>query len=71
MIKKTFDGLRDRALQNNRISSIAGSKYHIARYNKLSTLDYLDTQFPVMTYEVGFNYLETMNIRLLDGRFFR
>lgn len=67
---KTFDGLRDKALQNKDITSIAGAKYHIARAQKMTTIDHLESQFAVMSYEVGFNYLETMNIRLLEGRFF-
>jgi len=67
---KLFAGLRDKALQNKEIKSIAGAKYHIARANKMTTIERLESQFTVMSYDVGFNYLETMNIRLLEGRFF-
>ncbi len=66
-----FQGLRDKAKQNSSILGFAGSKGHIGRSNYYTSIDHLDNKFNAMIYEVGLDYLETMNIRLTEGRFFQ
>ena len=68
--KQTFDGLRDKALQHPDVKGFAGAKGHIGRRNFQTTLDHLDSKFTIVNYEVGYDYLETMNIRLREGRYF-
>ncbi|MEQ9424721.1 MAG: ABC transporter permease [Cyclobacteriaceae bacterium] len=65
-----YNKLRDKALQNADIESIAGAEGHIARSGRLTTMEHLENQYTAMSYAVGFDYLETMNIRLKNGRFF-
>ncbi len=68
--KKTFDGLRDKAAQNPDIKSFSGGRGHIGRYDLQTRIDFLDNKVAIIDYRVGFDYLETMNIRLKEGRSF-
>lgn len=65
-----YNGLRDAATKKTGVKSFAGSVNHIAWSDPTTTVDYLDQQVQAKMYAVGWDYLETLNIRLAKGRFF-
>ncbi len=65
-----YKGMRDFVSQDKNILSYAGSKTHIGDWTYRATISYHENKKQVVIYEVGFNYLETMNLRLSEGRFF-
>jgi len=65
-----FLALRDRLTKNKNVLNLAGSANHIGYWNTRSSITKLDERIEVVDYRVGFNYLETMNLRLDQGRFF-
>lgn len=62
--------LRDFSATNKNILSFAGSVDHIGYSNPRSTVVKAGQRYEIVTYKVGFNYLETMNLRLIKGRLF-
>ncbi len=66
----TFIAMRDFAAQHKNILSFAGTQQHIGARNKQVAIKVKEAKKQVVLYEVGFNYLETMNLRLAGGRFF-
>ncbi|MBX2912467.1 MAG: ABC transporter permease [Cyclobacteriaceae bacterium] len=62
--------LRDKAAQNKNIISYAGASGHIGATWQHTSISFLDNKMQAMLYPVGFGYLQTMNIRLKEGRFF-
>jgi ABC-type antimicrobial peptide transport system permease subunit len=66
--KKVFLALRDKAEKYQDIISIAGSANHIGYENSRSNFEHEGKRLETVHYRVGFNYLETMNIRLKEGR---
>ena len=68
--KEKYLALHDRVKQDSRIISIAGSGNHIGYQNTRSSFTLNEKRFETIHYKVGFNYLETLNIRLLNGRSF-
>ena len=65
-----FLALRDQVSKNSHVLSYAGSANHIGYSNSKSSVEKLDEQFEIVDYRVGFNYMETMNLRLIEGRLF-
>jgi putative ABC transport system permease protein len=68
--KEQFLSLRDKLVHNGQIGMVSGSAHHIGYQNPLISFGHQAQQFPTVAYKVGFDYLETMNIRLKEGRFF-
>ncbi|MGE0770087.1 MAG: FtsX-like permease family protein [Cyclobacteriaceae bacterium] len=62
--------LRDRVAALKTVETFAGAESHIGYTNPRTTIDYLEQRYQVVNYRVGFDYLETMNLRLKDGRLF-
>ena len=65
-----YNGLKDLVLQNKNVISFAGSESHIGHNVHNTTVNVGMEQVNVSRLEVGFNYLETMNVQLKQGRFF-
>jgi ABC-type antimicrobial peptide transport system permease subunit len=62
--------MRDRFVNDNNIVSLAGSSNHIGLNNPHIILTYNEQQIDIIDFKVGYDYMETMNIRLKEGRFF-
>ena len=68
--KEQFVKLRDKISQWKEIEQMAGSVNHVGYQNSKTSFDYHEERFPTVAYQVGFDYLETMNFRLKEGRLF-
>ena len=62
--------LKDLVAQNKNVISYAGAESHIGHAIHQTTVNVNEEQVNVNRFEVGFNYLQTMNVRLKQGRFF-
>lgn len=65
-----YIALRDKVAAQKNIVSFAGAENHIGLYRRTSPIEHEGLKFEAVVYPVGFNYLETMNLRLSSGRFF-
>ena len=68
--KEQFLALRDKAAGFKNIERVAGSVNHIGQDNPSVSFDHLQERFQTIAYLVGFDYAETMNLRLKAGRSF-
>lgn len=66
----TYIAFKNEFLQNSNVTSVAGSANHMGRSVGLSVIDINDKKYETRRIDVGYNYLETHNIRLKEGRFF-
>ncbi|MDW3208522.1 MAG: FtsX-like permease family protein [Reichenbachiella sp.] len=62
--------LRQSAETNPDVESYAEAKGHLGRTNWLTHVDVLDVQLKTLHYEATPNYLQTMNLRLVEGKLF-
>lgn len=67
---ETYLAMRDYASQNKDVVSYAGTLNRIGRGYDHATINYNNETHPAILFQVGFNFLETMNLRLKTGRFF-
>ena len=65
-----YNGLKDLVSQHKSVISYAGGESHIGDNIHYTTVNVGSDQVNVSRLEVGFNYLETMNVHLQQGRFF-
>ena len=65
-----YNGLKDLVSQNKNVLSFAGSESHIGHNIHSTTVNVGTEQVNVNRLEVGFNYLEAMNVQVNQGRFF-
>ena len=65
-----YNALKDRVAQHKNVISYAGAESHIGYSDHFTTVNVQEEQVNVIRLEVGFNYLQTMNVRLRQGRFF-
>ncbi len=68
--KSKFLALRDRLTTNQSIIKMAGTDGHIGKSNSRITFLYNEQRIETVDFQVGYNYLETMNLRLKEGRSF-
>ncbi len=68
--KGKYLALRDRLSANPSITNMAGAVSHIGKSNARITFTYNEKKIEAIDFLVDYNYLETMNIRLKDGRLF-
>ncbi len=52
------------------VENLAGADNHIARSSGQAVVNIAGEPFEIAKFDVGFNYLETLGIRLVNGRFF-
>ncbi|MEZ4945326.1 MAG: ABC transporter permease [Cyclobacteriaceae bacterium] len=67
---ETYLAIRDDVSQNKSIINYGGAVNSLGQSATRTSITYKDEKLPVMMFKVGFNYLETMNLRLKEGRFF-
>lgn len=65
-----FLKLRDKIATRSDVAQYAGAAHHIGSNAERAVLDYLAHKFEMLRFGVGYDYLETMNVRLKEGRFF-
>jgi putative ABC transport system permease protein len=65
-----FEELRNHIATNKNVISYAGSAHHIGRSSQPVVIRHDEQEYSVDHFPVGFDYLESMNIRLKAGRFF-
>ncbi len=68
--KDKYLALRDRLSTNPSITNMAGAASHIGKSNARITFIHNEKKIEALDFQVGYNYLETMNIRLKEGRLF-
>lgn len=68
--KEKYLALRDKLQGDQQILNLAGSFNHVGQSNTRASLTYQEQKYETVDYRIGFDYLETMNIRLKEGRFF-
>jgi putative ABC transport system permease protein len=67
---ETYIALRNGVDQDKNIISYGGAANSLGRGVTPASITRLDEKFSAMLFNVGFNYMETMNLRLNEGRFF-
>ena len=65
-----FNSLKDKIATNKNILSYAGAESHIGYADHATTVDIGEQQLKVRRLEIGFGYLETMNVKIVKGRSF-
>lgn len=68
--KANYLALRDQLAGNTNITAMAGSSNHIGYSNTPATFVHQEQRYETVDFRVGFDYLETMNLRLKEGRLF-
>ncbi|MCK5147888.1 ABC transporter permease [bacterium] len=62
--------MRDLLERETNVTSLAGSVHHIGGRSARTSVQVLDDSYEVVRFAVGFEYVETMGLRLKEGRFF-
>ena len=68
--KEQYLKLRDAVVGQKNISSSAGTVNHIGFWNAHIAIEKMGQQFDAVRFNTGFDYLETIGLRLKSGRFF-
>jgi putative ABC transport system permease protein len=67
---RQFEELRSYITSNRNVIQYAGASHHIGRSNQPDIVRYEGQDYSVDHFPVGFDYLESVNIRLKEGRSF-
>ncbi|MEL7002529.1 MAG: ABC transporter permease [Bacteroidota bacterium] len=67
---KHFEVVKNKALMNPDIITVAGTELHIGVNDMLTNVRIDNEDFRAVRFNVGFDYLQTMGVRLDKGRFF-
>lgn len=62
--------LRDRVATRRDVVRYAGSQHHVGSAAERDVVDYASHKFEMLHFGVGYDYLETMSMRLKEGRYF-
>ncbi len=68
--EQTFTLLKNEFLQAPGISSIAGARNHLGRSVYTEVIDLNGKKNEIRRMDIGYDYLETLGVRLKQGRFF-
>ena len=68
--KGNFEPFYQKVKQNPNIAALAGSRSQIGRGNALSVVEYEGKKHEIQRFDIGYDYLETMSLRLESGRSF-
>jgi len=68
--KSSYLALRDKLLTDPEIVKMAGAEGHIGRSDNRISFVHHEQRIEAIDFQVGYNYLETMSIRLKEGRLF-
>ncbi len=64
-----FEAFQQSLVSNKNVLSYAGAQNHIGRSTQQALIRVNEQEYSVTHFPVGFNYLESMNLRLKAGRF--
>ena len=67
---ETYIAMRDGAQQNKNIINYGGAVNSLGESATRTSVTHQEEKLSVMMFKIGFNYLETMNLRLKEGRLF-
>jgi ABC-type antimicrobial peptide transport system permease subunit len=70
LTEEQFVQLRNKAMLEKDIVSVAGSQSHIGKDNEGATITVGSQDHNVDNFKVGFNYIEAVNLRVMSGRSF-
>jgi putative ABC transport system permease protein len=62
--------LKNAVLQDKNVISCSGTESHFGETIHNTTVTSLENQYNVKRFEVGFDYLQTMDVHLIEGRMF-
>lgn len=65
-----YEVMANRVREHPDVLAVAGSYHHISRSRGYAVLDLNGNKVESIRMNVGFDYLETMNLQLVEGRFF-
>ena len=65
-----YAALKNEVEQNPNVLAVAGSRHHLGRSWGLTVVDVKGEKLEATRFNVGFDYLETVGLRLKEGRFF-
>lgn len=65
-----FEAFRNEIVQNPNIMQTAGSKSHIGRSMDIDVVHFEDKEYEIRSFKVGYEYLQTLQLRLRSGRGF-
>lgn len=68
--EKQFTLLRNELAKNPDVTHIAGSAHHVGLRSSRRVIKQFEQSAEIVLFDVGFNYLETMGLRLQAGRTF-
>ena len=68
--KKHYAALRNKLTQNPDIELVSGSASHVGKRYSLINLEFQSQKLQTASFEVGFDYLETLGLKLDEGRSF-
>ena len=68
--KDKYLNLRNQLALNQDVVHLAGADNHIGKSDDKITFTHEEQQMETIDFRVGYNYLEAMNIRLVEGRTF-
>jgi len=65
----SFLALEKRLVEHPQVLALVGSSHHFSQSQKTTTVSLPEKQYEVKELAVGANYLETMGVKLIQGRF--
>ena len=65
-----FTALHDKVIESSQIDAVSGSFGHIGPYNRISVVKYGEEEMQTNIYMTDENYLDVLNLSLLEGRYF-
>lgn len=68
--QRNFELFKSKIIGNPKILEIAGSQQHISWWSWLEKTKYKEVEYEALMLPTGENYLKTMGVKLLQGRFF-
>ncbi|MEM8895536.1 MAG: ABC transporter permease [Bacteroidota bacterium] len=68
--QEQYELMKDAALNNNAVMAAVGSKGHVGIANNFTVVSQLEDQIKTLAYDVSPGYLETLQVPLLEGKFF-
>jgi ABC-type antimicrobial peptide transport system permease subunit len=69
--QSAFEKLSAQMAQHPDVLSISGSSHHVGKRNAITILHFPDREYEVDQLSVDPNYLETLGLTLIEGRFFK
>lgn len=68
--ESSFQQLKSVLAQNPNVTAVAGVQNHVGVSSNYAVVNMPDRKYEVRSFNIGYDYLETMGFELTDGRFF-